>query len=138
MIPQGLAPINVDVFSGFQQRIDGCASCEQLQAEVDAMFASVTGTIAGINAQLEALEPLLALLEPPSVNPEQIVEWITGFVTNLLTPMLKPYTIYPIQLAHIAEQMAQLPALINVKMAQFPSCSVVTPPLPAITPPATP
>jgi len=132
MIPQGQAPINLSYFEGLQQRIEGCSSCDQLTEVVNDLYASVEANITAINAQIAALAPLLSLLEAPAVNPQAIVTWITGFITNFLTPYLKPYTIYPVQLTQISAQMAQLPPLIEAKMAQFPSCNVPIPPLPGL------
>lgn len=125
-------PINTEYFEGLQKSIEGCASCEQLTEVVNEAFASVGDTITSMTDQLAALEPLMALLEPPAANPAEIVTWLTDFITGYLTPQLKPVINLPIQLAQISAQMAELPALIEAKMAQFPSCSVPIPPLPPV------
>lgn len=125
-------PINVEYFEGLQKSIEGCASCEQLTEVVNESFASVASTMESMTAELERLQPLLALLSPPGSNPAQIVTWITDFITGYLEPQLKPVINLPIQLAQISAQMAALPALIEAKMAQFPSCSVPIPPLPPV------
>lgn len=123
-------PINLEYFEGLKKSIEGCASCEQLQEVTAQTFASVTATMDSMTAQLAQLQPLLALLEPPSANPAQIVTWITDFISGYLTPQLKPVISLPIQFAAITAQMAELPAIIAAKAAQFESCSVPIPPLP--------
>lgn len=123
-------PINIEYFQGLQKSIEGCASCDQLQEVTAEAFASVTSTLDDMTAQLAVLEPLLALLEPPTANPAQIVTWITSLITDYLTPQLKPVINLPIQFAAITAQMAELPAIIAAKAAQFDSCSVPIPPLP--------
>lgn len=132
MIPQGTAPINIDFFKGIQDRINGCSSCDQLNGVVGEAYASVEANIDAINAQLALIQPILALLNPPSANLTQIVTWITNYITAVLTPMVAPYAIYPVALAEIAAQMAELPDIILNKSLQFPSCSVPIPPLPGL------
>lgn len=123
-------PINLDYFQGLQKSIEGCSSCEQLQEVTAEVFTSVTATMTSMTEQLAVLEPLMALLEGPAANPAAIVTWITSFITDYLTPQLKPVINLPIQFAAITAQMAELPAIIAAKAAQFESCSVPIPPLP--------
>ncbi len=123
-------PINLDYFEGLQQSIEGCASCEQLQQVVAETFESVGNTLTSMTAELERLQPLLALLEAPGANLSELATWITDFITGYLTPQFEPAIKLPIQIAAITAQMAQLPAIIEAKRAQFPSCSVPSPPLP--------
>lgn len=125
-------PVNVEYFEGLQRSIEGCASCEQLQAVVDESFASVSATMESMTAELARLQPLLALLTAPGANPAQIVTWITDYIDGVLRPMLGPALTIPVQLAAITAQMAELPPLITAKMAQFESCSVPIPPLPPL------
>jgi len=128
-------PVNLDYFEGLKRSIEGCSSCEQLQEVTAETFASVSELMTSMTAQLAALQPLLALLEPPTANPAQIVTWITDFISLYLTPQVRPVLTIPVQLAAITAQMAELPALIEAKMAQFPSCSVPIPPLPPVPTP---
>ncbi len=134
MQPQGSTPVNLAVFEGFQKRIEGCASCEQLQEVTAELFASVTATMDGMLAQLEALQPL-ANLTIPGANPAQIVTWITDFTNALIKPMIAPTLVIPIQIATITAQMAQVTAAVQEKMAQFESCTVPVPPLPSLPTP---
>lgn len=132
MIPQGTLPVNLDYFTGLHSRIEGCTSCAELNGVTAEAYASISGTVAAINAQIAALQPILALLTAPGANLTQIVTWIQNYITAVLTPLYKPYLVYPTQLAQISTQMAALPALISAKMAQFPSCSVPIPPIPGL------
>lgn len=128
-------PVNIEYFQGLTRSVEGCATCEQLQEVVTESFESVTEVMTSMTAQLEALQPLLALLEPPSANPAQIVTWLTDFISLYLTPQVRPVLTLPVQMAAIAAQMAQLQSVIATKMAQFDSCSVSIPALPPVPTP---
>lgn len=123
-------PVNIAYFDGLKKSIEGCASCEQLQEVTAQTFESVTATMTSMTAELERLQPLLALLEPPGANLSQLVTWITDFIEGYLRPQFGPALTIPVQLAAITAQMAELPAIIAAKAAQFESCSVPIPPLP--------
>lgn len=125
-------PINTEYFEGLQKSIEGCASCEQLTEVVNDAFESVGASMTAGLEMLPQLEALQALLEIPAANPAEIVTWITSLVEDYLTPQFQPLFKIPVQLALIQAQMAELPALIEAKMAQFPSCSVPIPPLPPV------
>lgn len=123
-------PVNIEYFQGLQRSIEGCATCEQLQEVTAETFASVTATMESMTAELERLQPLLALLEAPGANLSQLATWITDFIEGYLRPQFGPALTIPVQLAAITAQMAALPAIIAAKAAQFESCSVPIPPLP--------
>lgn len=125
-----VGPVNIEYFQGLQRSIEGCATCEQLQEVTAEAFASVTSTMESMTAELERLQPLLALLEPPTTDPSKIVTWITDFINGYLRAQFGPALTIPVQLAAITAQMAELPAVIAAKAAQFESCSVPIPPLP--------
>lgn len=128
-------PVNVEYFNGLTRSIEGCASCEQLQEVTAEAFGSISATMESMTAQLAQLQPLLALLQPPSANPAQIVTWLTDFISLYLTPQVRPVFTIPIQLAAITAQMAAVTAAVNAKMAQFESCSVPIPALPVVPSP---
>lgn len=94
-------PINLEYFQGLEKSIQGCASCEQLQELTAETFSSLTATITTMQAQLAALQPLLALLSAPGANPAALATWITDFISGVLTPQLKPVLNLPIQIAAI-------------------------------------
>lgn len=123
-------PVNIEYFQGLQRSIEGCATCEQLQEVTAEAFASVTSTMESMTAELERLQPLLALLEPPTTDPSKIVTWITDFINGYLRAQFGPALTIPVQLAAITAQMAELPTIIAAKASQFESCSVPIPPLP--------
>lgn len=132
MLPQGTLPVNLDYFTSLQKRIDGVASCEELQALTAEAFESINASLAGVTAQLALLEPILALLEAPGANLSSLVTWITTFITSFITPYVRPYTIYAAQLAEISTQLAAVADAITSKSIDFPSCSVTIPATPSL------
>lgn len=127
MIPQGSTLINIDHFANMTAAVNACESCEQLQGIAGDAFASLDAVKAGIQSELAALAPILALLSPPSASPAAIVTWLTSFITTTLTPMVKPTITYAAQLAAMLDQIATLTAAIGTASAKFPSCSVEIP-----------
>jgi hypothetical protein len=123
-------PINLEYFQGLEKSIQGCASCEQLQQLTTETFSSLTATLTTMQAQLTALQPLLALLSAPGANPAALATWITDFITGVLTPQLKPVLNLPIQIAAITSQMSSLASAINAKAAEFESCTIPIPTIP--------
>lgn len=129
MQPQGTALINQEFFTQQQAQMSNCASCAELQLQVDAAFASIQAGKNAITDQIALLAPLLALLIAPSANPAAIVTWLESFITKFLTPFLVPYTNYSIQLADLLVQVTDLIAAVNAAKANIPGCSVTIPPI---------
>lgn len=130
MIPQGSQIVNLQYFESLTKRAQNIGSCDELQAFSSEAMASLQAHLAAINAQLAELQPILALLSPPSASPTAIVTWLTSFITSFLTPYVKPTITYASQLTEISAQIALVVAAINGKAASFPSCSISLPTLP--------
>lgn len=127
MPAQGSQLVNTDYITNLTNSINAAGSCAELQVLVNQAFSSLGSIKAGINAELASLAPILALLTLPSASPGAIVSWLTGFVTNVLTPQLKPTITYAAQLTALGAQIASLTAAINTAMARIPSCSISIP-----------
>ena len=127
MIPQGSTLINTDHFVNLTASVNACESCAQLQSLTNDAFASMNAIKAGIQTELAALAPILALLSPPSASPGAIVSWITGFISGTLTPMVKPTITYAAQLSATLTQIANVTAAIEAAAARLTSCSIVVP-----------
>jgi hypothetical protein len=127
MIPQGSQLVNLTHFANLTNSINAANSCEELQVLVTEAFASLSSIEAGMKAELAALTPILALLSPPSANLGAIVTWISSFVSEFMTPMVKPTITYAAQLAQLAAQIAALTSAIESMSVKFPSCSIAIP-----------
>lgn len=119
--------LNTEYFSNLTDSIGSCSSCEQLQDLTDEAFQSIGDLKNSIADEMEKLAPIFALLTAPGANLGQIVTWITGFITNVLTPMYKPYLTYTAQLVELTTAVAELAAAIQSASHRFPSCDITIP-----------
>jgi hypothetical protein len=127
MQPQGTAATDTDYFTALTARINAINGCAELQAVVNEVMASVQAEKNAIEAQLEALAPILALLSPPSID--TIVSWAENLITAVLTPMYRPATTYATQLVQLATAVAGLATAIENAAARLESCTISVPPL---------
>jgi hypothetical protein len=126
MIPQGDAVLNAKYFDDIIERVDNANSCQDLQDAVNTAFASINAQQQAILDQLEALLPILALLDPPS-DPAEVITWVLNFITSYLTPALKPYTNYALQVAQMTAKIAELTSAIENASNRFNNCTVSIP-----------
>lgn len=115
-------------FADARRRIDAVATCEDLRDAALALDA-VAAVQAEINKRLAELQPMLALLEPPSANLTKLATWITDYIQAVLTPYLRPYALYAAQLALVASEAAALAAAIEAKNKQLGNCDLSLPPI---------
>lgn len=127
MNSQGSLPFNAQTFERLVDQINAVQSCDELQALTTEAMQSANALLAGIGAQMAALQPIMALLTPPSANPAQIVTWITDFVSAFLQPYVKPMLVLPVQIAQITDAIAKLQSAIDAASARIGSCSIELP-----------
>lgn len=128
-IPQGSLPFNTEVFAQLRARIDAVNTGDALQKVTDEAMTSINGVTGGITQQIAALQPILALLSPPSANPAQIVTWLTNFITAFLQPYAKPAITLPIQIAALSAEVAALTASIQAAAARLGDVDIEIPPI---------
>ena len=119
-------PINPDYLSSLTEQIEGCADCEELQAQVDKVMGAINEQLAAVNKQIEALAPVLACLELPT-DPMAILGWASAIVDNIVKPMTAPILEYQAQLVQLTQTVSEIQALIPTLSAKFPECSVSVP-----------
>lgn len=119
--------LNIKYFQNLTKQIEHVGSCDRLQELATEALSAVMAEQAAVQAQIDALQPILALLQPPTANLTAIVTWITDFVNGFLKPIVKPYEIYTVDLAAIAQQLADLQSAIQSAQLRFPSCNVSLP-----------
>lgn len=127
MQAQGTGPLDTDYFVALTARINAINVCADLQVAVDDVMASIQAEKDAIEAQLEALAPILALLNPPSLD--EIVSWVANFITAVLGPIYLPYAKYGEELAQLATQITSLVTAIENAAARIESCSITVPPI---------
>lgn len=126
--------INIEYIQSLKAQAESCASCEELQEISDSINKTINEQLAGVNKQLEALTPLLALLSAPSVDPSAIVGWITGMIDSVIKPMTLPIEQYIVQVQELTAAITEIQSLISNISLQFPSCSITAPPIPEVSP----
>jgi L-lysine 2,3-aminomutase len=124
-----MADLNVEYYQKLRERINGVNSCQALQDVASEALAALADQQRVIQEQIAAIQPILALLTPPSVNLGAIVTWIKDLITHLITPQIKPYYVYQAQLVELSVQVAQVMDAINNAKLKFPNCTI-TPPSP--------
>lgn len=126
MNPQGSSIINTSQYESMTKRIESVNSCEQLQQVGADIMASLNAETAAITAQYTKALALAGLLTAPT-TPSEVIEWIQGLITNLITPLAKPAITYPTQIAARAVAITDLIDAINKKASEFQECSITLP-----------
>ena len=123
MNPQGSSIINTEQIDSLKARVESCNTCEQLQEVTTSVMETIEAEKDAVLAQIEKLAPIAALIEVPT-DPQEVIDWITGFINDFLKPMLTPSTTYQLQLAAITAASVDLIDTINKKKNEIASCSI--------------
>lgn len=116
---QGSIPFNAEVFAQLRRQIDSVSTGGQLQQITTQAMGSLNGVTAGITSQIAALQPILALLQPPAANPAEIVTWINKLISGFVEPYTKPAMTLPIQIAQLTTEVGLLTASIQAAAARL-------------------
>ena len=117
--------INEAYFQNLTDQINSVDSCAALQNAANIILPSIQAQITAASAQLAKVQPILALLTPPS-SPDDIINWIQGLIDNVISPLAAPAAIYEAQLAALAAGLLEVTAAINDKANSFTDCEVST------------
>jgi hypothetical protein len=104
-------------------QINAAPSCATLQAAATQAIATLTAQLAGMEAEVAAMLPMLALLDIPD-TPAAAVTWISNFITAYLTPQLAPYAKLVLQVTELTAAIASLTAAITSKASSFENCTI--------------
>jgi hypothetical protein len=121
MFAQGLAALNDDFFDRLTDRVNAVGTLDDLSRLETEATVSLGAVTSAMNAQVEALAPILALLTPPAANPAEIVTWLTSFITHFLTPYVRPYAVLAEQISGVATKFAALESAIAAKRSELAS-----------------
>ena len=123
MNPQGSSIINTEQIDSLKARVESCNTCEQLQEVTTSVIETIEAEKDAIVAQIAKLAPVALLLEVPT-DPQEVIDWITGFINDFLKPMLTPSATYQLQLTAITAASVDLIDTINKKKNEIASCSI--------------
>lgn len=123
MNPQGSSIINTEQIDSLKARVESCNTCEQLQEVTTSVMETIEAEKDAVVAQIAKLAPVALLLEVPT-DPQEVIDWITGFIDDFLKPMLTPSATYQLQLAAITAASVDLVDTINKKKDEIASCSI--------------
>ena len=123
MNPQGSSIINTEQIDSLKARVESCNTCEQLQEVTTSVIETIEAEKDAVVAQIAKLAPVALLLEVPT-DPQEVIDWITGFINDFLKPMLTPSATYQLQLAAITAASVDLVDTINKKKDEIASCSI--------------
>ena len=124
---QGSQILNTAYITGLSAQMTAANSCAELQALVDESMGSILAMKAGIQAQIDAFAPMLALLSFNPTNLGQVISFIQNLVLHFLTPQLEPAILMAEKLTAIAAQISALESQIAALQANFPSCTITIP-----------
>lgn len=122
--------INVDYILTLKEQVSKCTSCAELQEASAKIVKALQEQLQGMLDQMAVLEPILALLSPPSID--DIVTWVADFIKAVLEPMIKPYYEYQLQLVELTAAITEIADLIQGLSSKFPNCEIVPPIIPSI------
>lgn len=123
MNPQGSSVINTEQIDSLKARVESCNTCEQLQEVTTSVMETIDAEKDAVVAQIAKLAPVALLLEVPT-DPQEVIDWITGFINDFLKPMLTPSATYQLQLTAITAASVDLIDTINKKKNEIASCSI--------------
>lgn len=124
MATQGTEIVDLEYFRNVKAAIDGVDTCADLQALAAEVRQAIADAQAGIAAELAKIQPMLALLELPGANLGQIVTYLKKLADNLITPIIKPYTLYAQQLAAILVELGEIASAIDAAANRIGNCKV--------------
>jgi hypothetical protein len=118
-----MSDVNIEYYTQLKARIEGCSSCDSLKAVAAEALSAIAAQQQAIQDQINALQPMLALITPPtSLN--AIISWVGNFINAFIKPVTKPYTVYISQLTLLAAELAEISSAIQNASIKFPNCSI--------------
>ena len=118
-LPPCFPILNLEYFTNIQDQISAfeVADAAAFQDLVNEVFGQLSLLESTIQSQITFLEPINLLLTPPGIDPSAIVTWITSFINDVLTPLVKPYITATEQLAALAIAIENL--TISIEAAEI-------------------
>lgn len=121
-----MAVVNTEYYAELIKQIDSAASCAALQAQTNTIVASLKEQLSQAEAQLAKVQPVLALLTPPT-SPDDVIDWIQGLIDSVIKPLAAPAATYTAQIADMTVGIANVINAINAKAAEFQNCEITPP-----------
>jgi len=115
----GATIINTAHIQALIDKIDTATNTDDLEAYAQEAIKPIEDQIAWIRYYIELLAPLLALLNPPTIDPGKIVTWITDLIAAQIAPQVVAYHNYVEQLATITAKLDQVRSAVNNAQARI-------------------
>ena len=97
-----------DVVAKVQQQL-----LRKLQKLTNKLIPSLLAQVNSIETQMAALSPMVALSTMPVGNIEEVLIFVSGLQTAMLTPLVAPHAQYVVQLPELRAQITSLTGSIN-------------------------
>lgn len=118
-----MATINTQYYTNLKNEIEHCATCDQLKEIASSALAEIAEQQATITRQIAALQPILALVNPPtSLN--SLISWVGNFINGFIKPTIAPYAIYQAQLVEMGAMLTEITSALQNASHKFPNCSL--------------
>lgn len=118
--------MNTQYFDNLTAQINNTDSCAELQSLATKALGQLNAQVAGIEAQMAALAPILALLTAPT-NPSEILTWAGDVINHVLTPMYAPYLKYATELPLQVAAIANVVTALHDAADRITDCSITIP-----------
>jgi VanZ family protein len=125
----GQSVLNTAYYASIEAELAAIDVCEVLQEVEAEVMALIQNEVNSILANLAYLEPLLALLEIPTLD--TIITWVTNFITYFIKPYLQPYITYIQQLTALETQIVTIVNAIESAYSRIGQCVMSS--IPSIT-----
>lgn len=110
-------------------RIHAALNLSDLQYAIEDGVQPITSQLDAIALEIQMLAPLLALLNPPTVDPTKIVTWITDFITAQIAPQVATYHKHVAQLAALTAKVAQIESALDRARERINDAAAQIPPI---------
>jgi len=115
--------INQEYYDNLLTQIDNVSSCAELQATASIVIKTMRDQLAIIQEQLAKVNPILTLLNAPT-SPDEVIDWISGLIENVIKPLAAPALTYQSQTAFLVIQIGLTIDKIKDKANQFANCEI--------------
>ena len=118
--------LNTAYFQNLIKQLSAAATPAELQAMVNAAFTDIQLLESTITSNVNQLSALVTLLTAP-VTPTDVINWITSYINNVLTPQYNPYIIGLATLAALPAQVAALALAAENEAKRFENFTITIP-----------
>lgn len=117
-LPSCFAILNEQYFENLLLSVNSAASESELQDLITKVYGDISLLQSTLESQLALLGPIEALLTPPGASISDLVTWVSNYITNVLTPLFKPFATYTAQITALVAAVTTLSEAIETVATQ--------------------